>query len=296
MGGVGRGTAGAGLPLAELLRRLPPGPGRELLVDPVTGEILYRGGPRLETAHPVGSLVKPFSLMARASRTPLPERRLRLCRPSPATRSPYASCWYRPGHGLLDLPSALANSCNHWFTSFFHEEDWTPARALWERLRFEVHDPGRGRRRREALIGGAAAVRGDLELVAAAYGALCNGGILFAVAPRRGRILATIEWPPDLERLHLGLRQVCVSGTAHCAQDWAGTLPLAGKTGTAAGLTAEGKESWRHGNGWFVGWTPPRNPSLLAVVFLEDGRGREAALRGGRLLAAAWELKGEGRP
>lgn len=273
-----------------------PGKAHVLLLDPRDGRLLAVEGPAPARAMPLGSLVKPFSLMALAGTRGLPLRRVRHCPPSSPETSPYRGCWYRPGHGLLDFDGALAHSCNHWFMSLVRPDDWPAARELWERVGFEVVDPRARRRRHEALVGGAAAVRATPRAAAAAYGALVNGGFLWDFGAERGRLVTLVAWPPDRARLDRGLRGVCVEGTGHAAQDRAGTLRLAGKTGTAADLEGDGSESWLRSNGWFVGWTPPVAPRLLVLVFLPGGKGSEAAVLGGEALARRWRLlEGGGR-
>jgi len=61
-------------------------------------------------------------------------------------------------------------------------------------------------------------------------------------------------------------------------------INIAGKTGTPADIKRKNKF-----HGWFIGWTPAKNPETAVVVFLEDGKGYEAAEIAGKILKQTTE-------
>ena len=86
------------------------------------------------------------------------------------------------------------------------------------------------------------------------------------------RRLATRQRSGNLgpaEPVFLGLRQSITFGMAHAAQ--VETMEVAGKTGTATS-----RESAQT-HGFFVGYAPAEKPDIAVVVFLEQGRGMDAA-------------------
>lgn len=80
-----------------------------------------------------------------------------------------------------------------------------------------------------------------------------------------------------------GMRLCCINGTAYGRGGV--TPPLqyaAGKTGTPSDIKRKNKF-----HGWFIGWTPVKNPETAVVVFLEDGKGYEAAKIAGKVIVAS---------
>jgi penicillin-binding protein 2 len=66
-----------------------------------------------------------------------------------------------------------------------------------------------------------------------------------------------------------GLEQSVEFGMAHAA--YVGGMKIAGKTGTAA------SQNTARTHGFFVGYAPAEKPEIVIVVFLEQGRGADAA-------------------
>ena len=60
---------------------------------------------------------------------------------------------------------------------------------------------------------------------------------------------------------------------------------VAGKTGSAQ---AESKEKGKYANGWFVGFTPYKDPEVAVVVFLEDGSTNLHAAKAARKILDAY--------
>ena len=92
-----------------------------------------------------------------------------------------------------------------------------------------------------------------------------------------------------LSAVRAGLEQAVADprGTAHVAAR-AGSVPLAGKTGTAQNSGAD--------HAWFAGYAPAAEPRFALVVVLEHGRQAERAARLTREVVARMERLGYFRP
>ena len=79
-----------------------------------------------------------------------------------------------------------------------------------------------------------------------------------------------------------GLERAVLYGSAHAA------LPLgtsvAGKTGTASGVNKPGS------HGFFVGYAPADKPEIVLLVYLEHGRGMDAAAVAAPVFTTYWKL------
>ena len=121
--------------------------------------------------------------------------------------------------------------------------------------------------------------------LAAAYGALANGGVLMrpylvrevrspdGEVVRRGRPEAIRRVVPRevAARVTEVLSSVVQGGTASRAA--LATLPLAGKTGTARVAAEGGYQQGRYAAS-FVGYTPVEDPSLVILTKLDDPQGQ----------------------
>ncbi len=79
-----------------------------------------------------------------------------------------------------------------------------------------------------------------------------------------------------------GLERAVLYGSAHAAQPL-GTS-AAGKTGTASGAHGPGS------HGFFVGYAPADKPEIVLLVYLEHGRGMDAAAAAGPVFTTYWKL------
>lgn len=79
----------------------------------------------------------------------------------------------------------------------------------------------------------------------------------------------------------MGMRLSSEDGTSQRAG-----INVAGKTGTPTDIKRKNKF-----HGWFIGWAPAKNPETAIVVFLEDGKGYEAAQIAGKVATEAQSLK-----
>jgi cell division protein FtsI (penicillin-binding protein 3) len=120
--------------------------------------------------------------------------------------------------------------------------------------------------------------------LAAAYGALANGGVLMrpylvreirspsgeVVERTRPESIRRVVSPETAGKVTRVLSRVVEDGTATRAA--LATLPVAGKTGTARVATRAGYEDGRYAAS-FVGYTPVDDPRLVVVTKLNDPQG-----------------------
>lgn len=113
---VNKATAGGPAPdslfsqsIFETLNRDFPNPDISfLLLDARTGQVIASRWEQAEVPIPMGSLDKPFAALAYAK-----AHGDRF--PSHTCHGTADGCWRPRGHGTLDLPSAVAYSCNSYF-------------------------------------------------------------------------------------------------------------------------------------------------------------------------------------
>jgi penicillin-binding protein 2 len=89
-----------------------------------------------------------------------------------------------------------------------------------------------------------------------------------------------------------GLEHSVLYGIAHAAQPMGlpKDLSVAGKTGTAPGLNTPAS------HGFFVGYAPADKPEIVLLVYLEHGRGLDAAAVAAPVFTSYWKLwHGDGK-
>ncbi|MBI3281511.1 MAG: hypothetical protein HYZ57_16910 [Acidobacteria bacterium] len=236
----------AALPLDTALAGRP---GVIVVADVRTGRILARRG--IEHSAAPGSTVKPFlaqALLASGRQFDLP------CPGKKRIAGRRLDCSHPPVAGPLDLETALAYSCNHYFMEAARRlGPDAVARAL------APFAPRRARNAEELALQGIGewGVSATPVELARAYRKLalgCGGGPVCR-----------------------GLAGAVNYGTAQLAG-----MGIAGKTGT----TPHPKRLSTHA--WFAGWSPVQAPQVLVVVFLENGKGGPDAAPVARAVFEAW--------
>ena len=188
---------------------------------------------------PAGSLVKPFVAMTAATRGEPFE-----CRAG--------ECWLPQGHGRVDLPQAIAHSCNRYFLRLAETAGVDAVSAA--AARFGFPPPARASSA-GALIG----LRGEWQAsplqIAQAYAALLRS--------------------PDSAGIREGLRLSARVGTARRI----GVEALA-KTGTArCSHTRRGM-----GDGFVIAAYPAKSPRYVLLIRLHNTTGANAAATAGEIL------------
>ena len=157
------------------------------------------------------------------------------------------TCWTYKGHGTLDLPRALALSCNLYFAQLGVK---VGLKTLLNQLKvygFQVESP-------------------DLEIPKFAIGDSPSFRLSPAeVAGFWDRYLDFIQ-TPEAAGIKQGLLRAVVEGTASRAA--LKGLEILGKTGTSDSLRAGFAT-----DGWFLGATPADSPRFALVIFLTEAHG-----------------------
>lgn len=223
--------------VATLLRQRFPA-ASFLLLDVKSGDVIARKWQQAEKPLPIGSLVKPLLALS--------------VEQAPVRRCDGRECWLTAGHGELDLPSAIANSCNSYFLALARQSDRT-------RLAHRLHELGVG-----------------APHASASPETLIGLGRHWLVSPLNlARSYIRILARRDAAAVIAGMRQSARTGTARLI----GQDALA-KTATAAcAHFAQGA-----GDGYVAAFYPSEAPRYLLVVQIHGTTGSQAARVTGRML------------
>lgn len=245
--------------------------GAVVVVDVASGKILAQwnlnvAAQRLE---PPGSTVKPFVLMELLQKGRIdPEQHL-VCRRPLYIGGKRMDCSHPVSITSLDAPDALAYSCNTYFSTVATRLKPDELADVYKRAGFTSPT---GFSADEA-----------------------TGRISTTIEPAQLQLQALGEWGVQVTPLELlnaylklarqrlqpgstsgsaapvfdGLERAVKYGVAHAAQPVG--ITAAGKTGTAAGTRTPAS------HGFFVGYAPADKPEIVVMVFLEHGRGMDAA-------------------
>ena len=255
--------------------------GAAVVIDVQSGRILaayHLNVAAHRVAHP-GSSIKPFTLLALLQAGKLDGHTALMCRRTVSIGGHKLDCTHPATPEPMVPASALAYSCNSYFTSVATR--LTPA---------QLHD---------------SFVRSGFSSASELAPDEVAGNVALAHSPEELQLQAIGEWgisvtPLELLRGYLdlarlaksdpngklsplfeGLQQSVAYGMARMAQPDA-PIKVAGKTGTA--LSDEGP--WTHA--WFAGYAPAENPQIVLVVFLEKGHGGSDAAGVAREIFAAF--------
>jgi SpoIID/LytB domain protein len=273
--------------------------GAIVVMDPQSGRIRAVVNPELAFAEatPPGSTIKPFvALTALRDRT-IDTDSTTSCRTPYIYKDFHTACSHSRNLPPLRLAEALAYSCNYYFGTLgerVSERALTSTLAAFgfaRRTGVNFANEAQGRlladrwNARNALGEGQYLQTTPLQLLTA-YDALVNGGRLMTPQLARDTGFQPLQRGSVEINSHAraaileGMRGAVRYGTARSAG--LDDLPLYtfGKTGTATA------EDGYHTHGWFVGFASdphaedPKQPgsaALAVLVFLERGRGVEAA-------------------
>jgi len=225
-----------------------------------------------------GSSIKPFTLMALLQSGELDGQTALLCKRAVLIAGRKLDCTHPDTKQPLDATTALAYSCNSYFTTVALR--LTP-QQLYDAFVNDGFTSSSGLAPHEAS-GEVAHAQSPQQLQLQAIG---EWGI--KVTPlelaRAYERIAALQPKHDqkLTPLFEGLEGSVAYGMGHAAQPDAATK-VAGKTGTAP--ADEGP--WTHA--WFAGYAPAENPEIVVVVFLEKGHGGSEAAGVAREIFAAF--------
>ena len=225
-----------------------------LLLDPRSGNLLASRWPQMERAVPIGSLMKPFTAVAYArSHRQFPQF---FC------HGTSGACWLPRGHGQLDLPHALANSCNAYFRA----------------LAAEVQPPEEARALSSFGLPASTLTASDMAGL----------GDTFKARPldlaRGYAALAAQRENQSISPVILGMQMAAQIGTARIIGRTITTAPALAKTGTAPCIHGNGP-----GDGFAVVLYPADAPRLELLVRVHSAPGAHAASVAAMMLHALLE-------
>lgn len=232
------------------------------------------------------------------------------------------ACWFKPGHGQLNLPEAIKNSCNVYFYQLGRRLDIDTiaayARMMGLGQKTEIDLPGE----KEGLVPSTDWKRkflrqawfpGETISVAIGQGPLLvtplQMAYLTSLVANRGKkirphLVKSREEPPAVSRIDLpesiiekvveGMwRSVNNQGTGQGA--YQPGFDVCGKTGSTQLISRETAERLSQTGGelkkthsWFTGFAPRHNPEVVVTVLVEFGGmgGETAAPIAGKIFQA----------
>ena len=255
--------------------------GTAVVLDVASGQVegaydLAVAARRLATP---GSVIKPFTLLALLHSGHFdPEQRI-LCRRSIRLAGRSMDCTHPASPMPFDAAEALAYSCNFYFASASSRLGARELQQEFEKAGFtsEMHLGS------QEAIGRITVASHPDELRLQALG---SWGIevtpLEMASAYRGLALRRKNpTDPAVGPVFAGLEGSTAYGMAHAAQP--DNYSVAGKTGTASSATSPLT------HGWFAGYAPAQDPRVVVVVFLEHGRGMDAASLARKIFLASHE-------
>jgi len=239
--------------------------GSAVVLDVPTGKLLAAYHPDVAAKRLAlpGSSIKPFTLVALLEAGKVNSEASVMCKRPLIVGSHQLTCSHPDVKQPIDPVTAIAYSCNTWFTtmatrltpnelrnSFLHDGFGSPTGLLADEASGSV------------LL---AASSEELQLQAIGESGVHITPLELLLAYQK---LAQMQSAHDskLDTVFNGLEASVSYGMGHQAQPGS-KLKVAGKTGTAR--AEEG--TWRHA--WFAGYAPADHPEIVLVVFLERGTG-----------------------
>lgn len=255
--------------------------GTAVLLDVRTNKVLAAYHPEVaaRTLALPGSAVKPFTLLALLNSGKVKPEEKFLCRRNVRVGNVNLTCSHPQTGQPFDAVSALAYSCNDYFTSMAVRMTATELRDALVHAGFSAPT---GLLPNE-VTGSVqlTAIREQRELQAVGeFGVRVTP--LEMLEAYRGMALSFLRGytSPGAPAVFEGLMASTDYGMARLAQPKG--VRVAGKTGTSR--ADEGP--WTHG--WFVGWAPANDPKVAVVVFLGRGTGPADAAPLAAQILQAW--------
>lgn len=263
----------------EINRLMANKAGAVVVMDVASGKILAQhhleiAGQRLE---PPGSTVKPFVLMELLSTGKINAEQRVMCHRPLYIGGRRMDCSHPASITTLDAPDAIAYSCNTYFSTVATRFDPAQLAEMYKRIGFTSptgHIPNE-------ISGKINTAREPYQLQLQALG---EWGIevtpleLLVAYQNLARQKLKGENSSSSAPVFDGLERAVKYGMAHEAQPVGTTA--AGKTGTASGVRTP------QSHGFFVGYAPADKPQIVVLVYLEHGRGMDAAAVAGPVITA----------
>ena len=225
-----------------------------LLLDARSGRVLASRWDNPQVPIPLGSLVKPFTALAYGEHHAF-RYHAHIC------RGAATGCWLPHGHGDVDLPSAIAYSCNSYFRAL--TTNMTAVDVSPTAMRFGLEPPP------PETAGPALAGIGNRWLISP----LSMARAYLEFVRRRDQ--------PGVREILAGMAQSAKQGTG-AEVDRAIPFPDAlVKTGTA--MCTHAKRA--PGDGFTIVMSPSNDPQILLMVRVHGVPGAMAAKTAGQMLS-----------
>lgn len=271
-----------------------------MVSNPMTGHILAVWNPTgaFDKTYPPGSTAKLVASAAALEEGVISPGERDFCHRIPELLGDAYHCSHPPPDGPYTLASALANSCNYFFSALSVRLTSAQLAHWYAVFGFGSPAPGVGSLKTsgEVRVGNsplekALATLGEESILVTpaqlllAYSAVATRGPVYRLwqsGPRgihNSRIFRRVRLQPKTFQLLNSALLECVQSGICQAAAVAG-VGVAGKTGTAT-VVGGGRAT----HAWFVGYAPASHPEIAVVIFLERGTGaRDAAPLGGKIL------------
>ena len=264
---------------AAIERSMKGRPGSVVVLNVASGKILAAwnlevAARRLEQP---GSTVKPLVLMELLSTGKIGADKRLVCHRPLYVAEKRMDCTHPATITALDAREAIAWSCNSYFSAAATQLSGAELNTLFRRYGFTA---------RTGLAANEAAGRliqpGDQPHVQ--LQALGDWGIeitpLELLVAYRNLALQKLRNPDGETAMPVfdGMERAVTYGIAHAAQPQG--ITAAGKTGTASGMNTP------LSHGFFAGYAPADKPEIVLVVYLEHGRGIDAAAVAGPIFTS----------
>jgi penicillin-binding protein 2 len=250
-----------------------------------------------------GSTFKPIVALAGLETGTIDEHETFHCPGGATFYGRYFKCWWKPGHGTVDVHRGIVQSCDVFFYNLGNKLGIDAIAQYAEMAGFGTKTgidlPGEAeglmpsskwklRTQREkwyagetisVAIGQGAVTVTPLQL-ASAIGGIVSGGAWYRphlvktsapLEPRRGELN-----PDNVAAIVQGMYGVVNEGGTGAASRIEG-IEFSGKTGSAQRVSNDLRKSGKLDkgedldNGWFVGFAPRQNPEIVVAVLLEGG-------------------------
>jgi penicillin-binding protein 2 len=250
-----------------------------------------------------GSTFKPIMALAGLETGTIDEHSTFRCPGGATFYGRYFKCWWKPGHGTVDVHHGIVQSCDVFFYNLGNKLGidqiamYAEMAGIGKKTGIDLPGEAEGlmpstkwklRTQREkwyagetisVSIGQGAVTVTPLQL-ASAIGGIVSGGAWYkphlvtaaaATEPRRAEFK-----PENIAAIVSGMYGVINEGGTGAAARIEG-VEFSGKTGSAQRVSNDLRKSGLldqdedKDNGWFVGFAPRQNPEIVVAVLLEGG-------------------------